>query len=61
MEKEANQIEDFIRNILPEECGNLSCALGNYSSAMEKVAGEILDHLLEGLVNGADQVSWQIL
>lgn len=49
LEKEANQIEDFIRNIWPEGCGNLSCALGDYSSALEKVAGEILDHLLEGL------------
>lgn len=49
LEKEPSQIEDFMRNIWPEGCGNLSCALGDYSSAMEKVAGEILDHLLEGL------------
>jgi len=49
LEKEASQIEGFIRNIWPEGCGNLSCALGDYSSALEKVGGEILDHLLEGL------------
>ncbi|GLJ26371.1 hypothetical protein SUGI_0508110 [Cryptomeria japonica] len=55
LEKDAEQMEAFLRNIWPQGCVNFSRAMGEYSVAMEKVAGDILDLLLEGLGNWLDR------
>eukprot|EP01018_Ginkgo_biloba_P015826 Gb_22744 [translate_table: standard] len=49
LQRDANQIEDFIRNIWPEGCVNLSCALSDYSSALQRVASQMMELLFEGL------------
>ncbi|KAH9311611.1 hypothetical protein KI387_026646, partial [Taxus chinensis] len=50
LQKDADQMQAFITNIWPEGCVNFSRAVGEYCVALEKVSGEILDLLLQGLV-----------
>ncbi|GLJ26372.1 hypothetical protein SUGI_0508120 [Cryptomeria japonica] len=45
----SHHIQDFLRDIWPEGCVDFSCAMGEYCDALQRVEGEILELLLEGL------------